>query len=141
MLRLLRIWPSLGGSCASLESLDLSVFGSLGRHKNPLERAQILNSPRWGVIISHYYMAELILLKSNWAAQNHDTLPLSFLLPLGRLKKFGPRGPNFLSRLPLSLPAPSGAAQEVWPSRAKLLEPSAPLPPRSLWSGSRSLAL
>ena len=51
MLRLLRIWPSLGGSCASLESLDLSVFGSLGRHKNPLERAQILNSPRWGVII------------------------------------------------------------------------------------------
>ena len=53
MLRLLRIWPSLGGSCASLESLDLSVFGSLGRHKNPLERAQILNSPRWGVIISH----------------------------------------------------------------------------------------
>ena len=54
MLRLLRIWPSLGGSCASLESLDLSVFGSLGRHKNPLERAQILNSPRWGVIISHY---------------------------------------------------------------------------------------
>ena len=53
MLRLLRIWPSLGGSCASLESLDLSVYGSLGRHKNPLERAQILNSPRWVWIISH----------------------------------------------------------------------------------------
>ena len=49
------------------------------------------------VTLTHYYMAELILLKSNWAAQNHDTLPLSFLLPLGRLKKFGPRGPNFLS--------------------------------------------
>ena len=85
-------------------------------------------------------MAELILLKSNWAAQNHAILALSFLLPvgwlkkfgppgpnflshlpfslplpLGWLKKFGPLGPNFLSRLPLSLPAPSGAAQEVWP--------------------------
>ena len=39
-------------------------------------------------------MAELILLKSNWAAQNNDILPLSFLLPLGWLKKFGPLGPN-----------------------------------------------
>ena len=67
-------------------------------------------------------MAELILLKSNWAAQNHDILPLFFLLPVGWLKKFGPLGPNFLSRLPLSLSA-------------------APLPLRSLWGGSRSLAL
>ena len=78
-------------------------------------------------------MAELILLKSNWAAQNHDILPLSFLLPLGWLKKFGPLGPNFLSRLPLSLPAPSGVAQEVWPSRAKLLEPLSTSPSRLLF--------
>ena len=28
MLRLLRIWPSLGGSCASLESLDLTVLSN-----------------------------------------------------------------------------------------------------------------
>ena len=82
----------------------------------------------------HYYMAELILLKSNWAAQNHDILPLSFLLPLGWLKKYGPLWPNFLSHLPLSLPAPSGVAQEVWPSRAKRLEPSAPLPRLRIWA-------
>ena len=43
-------------------------------------------------------MAELILLKSNWAAQNHDILPLSFLLPLGWLKKFGPLGLTALGR-------------------------------------------
>ena len=61
MLRLLRIWPSLGGSCASLESLDLSVYGSLGRHKNPLERAQILNSPRWVWIISQNDLTQPIL--------------------------------------------------------------------------------
>ena len=54
-------------------------------------------------------MAELILLKSNWAAQNHDILPLSFLLPLGWLKKFGPLGPNFLSHSAPLLPACSFA--------------------------------
>ena len=32
-------------------------------------------------------------------------------------------------------------AQELWPSRAKLLVPPTPLPPRCLWSGTRTLAL
>ena len=70
----------------------------------------------------HYYMAELILLKSNWAAQNHAILALSFLLPVGWLKKFGPPGPNFLSHLPFSLPLPLGWLKKFGPE-AKLLEP------------------
>ena len=33
---------------SSLDALDLRST-ALGRHKNPLDRAQILNSPCWGV--------------------------------------------------------------------------------------------
>ena len=78
-----------------------------------------------GSNIAHYYVAELILLKSNWAAQNHDILPLSFLLPLGWLKKFDPLGPNFLSHLPLSLPRSLWGGTRTPSGRLKSLIPRA----------------
>ena len=57
---------------------------ALGQFWRPVGRI-LASIPRAGVAFWHnymagqikdyYYMAELILLKSNWAAQNHDVLP------------------------------------------------------------------
>ena len=126
---ILRVWPLL------IHFLIISHAPTSAR----TEWSSVLNPPTKLGHLNHYYMAELILLKSNWAAQNHDILPLSFLLPLGWHKNFGPRakllvpsaplplscllggtrtlaqGPNFLCHLPLSLPAASWVAQELWP--------------------------
>ena len=60
------------------KKLKICVVGYYGKDVD-----NILIVCRKNVDFNHYYMAELILLKSNWAAQNHDILPLSFLLPLG----------------------------------------------------------
>ena len=67
-------------SAVSYDHKSLSVTDEIKPALQHLGQKILLASIEY---FGHYYMAELILIKSNWAAQNHDILPLSFLLPLG----------------------------------------------------------
>ena len=109
--------------------------------------ARGINPEGWGVIITLLYgRAELIyttykyynipilsltLIELNVKSTLSESMPSRISFPpakgqAGRrgaewLKKFGPRGPNFLSHPRGSGKEEGQMAQEVWPSRAKLL--------------------